>query len=119
MGLLIDSRQVQPESEAFKGVGVMPLMNGNTGTEAVTMTLLSLKPGAILPAHTHDCEEAFFVLEGDGVAMVNGVEHPIRAGTALLASVGDSHGLANRSDARLQVLCMLPAAEAESKFLPE
>ena len=120
MGLIIDARKVQPIQPRFAGVVPQPLMNADlNGTVSVAMSILTLEPGASLPAHTHPAEESFFVLEGKGQVIVNGEAHPISAETALLASTGDVHGFTNDSDAPLRVLCIHPVGRPQSKFLEE
>ncbi len=117
MGLIVDSKQVQPAPGRFKGVIGQPLMNSSLGSVSVTMSVLTIEPGGVLPLHTHVAEESFFVLEGQGVATVGATEHTIVPEMALLASAGETHGFANRSDKPLRILCMHPVGQPQTKFL--
>lgn len=117
MGLIVDAKQVQPAPGRFKGVIGQPLMSANSGSVSVAMSVLTLEPDAVLPLHTHVAEESFFVLEGQGVATVGATEHAIRPQMALLASAGETHGFANRSDKPLRILCMHPVGQPQTKFL--
>ncbi len=117
MGLIVDSRQVQPGPVRFKGVIGQLLMNADSGSPTVQMSVLTLEPGAILPLHVHVDAESFFVLEGSGIATVDGVEHPINAEMALLAPGGEVHGFSNNGDQPLRVLCVHPVGRPQTKFL--
>jgi quercetin dioxygenase-like cupin family protein len=120
MGLIIDANKVQPTQPRFPGVIPQPLMNADlNGTVSVAMSILNIEPGGALPAHTHPAEESFFVLEGEGLVIVNGESHPIQAEMALLASTGDVHGFTNNSNRPLRVLCIHPVGRPQSQFLEE
>ena len=120
MGLIVDARKVQPGQPRFQGVIPRPLMNADlNGTVSVAMSVLTLEPGASLPAHTHPAEESFFVLEGKGQVIVNGEAQSIESEMALLASAGDVHGFTNDSAEPLRVLCIHPVGRPQSKFLEE
>ncbi len=117
MGLIIDSRKVEPTGGRWPGISSRPLMNSDAGSVSVAMSVLTLEPGAELPAHTHPSEESFFVLEGQGKVIVDGRATPIGAQMALLASTGDVHGFVNDSDRPLKILCVFPVGKPESTFL--
>lgn len=61
----------------------------------------SLPPGARMPPpHRHvDCEEAFYVLEGEITFVLDGVEHVRGPGDFVLVPGGGSHTFGNRSAA--------------------
>ncbi len=117
MGLIVDARQAKPAPGRFPGVVGQPLMNEDLGSVAVTMSVLTLEPGAVLPLHTHVAEESFFVIEGTGFATVGSVEHPIGPEMALLASAGELHGFANRSDKPLRIVCVHPVGKHQTKWV--
>lgn len=119
MGLIVDAKQVQPAPGRFKGVIGRPLMNADSGSVSVTMSVLTLEPGAVLPVHTHVAEESFFVIEGTGVATVGGSEHAIGPEIALLADAGEPHGFANNADKPLRIVCMHPVGRPQTRFLQE
>lgn len=117
MGLIVDAKQVQPGPVRFPGVIGRPLMNADSGSPTVQMTLLTIEPGGVLPLHTHGNAESFFVLDGEGVVTVNGAGNTIRPEMALLALEGEVHGFSNRTDKPLRILCVHPVGKPESRFL--
>jgi lysophospholipase L1-like esterase/mannose-6-phosphate isomerase-like protein (cupin superfamily) len=52
-----------------------------------------LHPGASIGAHRNDKDEIFYVISGEGVALVDGEEFPLRAGSALLSRTGGIHAI--------------------------
>ncbi len=116
--MIVRAKDAQPGSR-FPGVTGRPLINGDTPSAAVTMSELTLDPGALLPAHTHNAEEAFWVFEGSGMAIVGSEEHPIEAGTAILASTGVPHGFRNNTDKPLKITCFYPVIFPKSTFPEE
>lgn len=115
--MIIKAKDVQPISRR-PGISSRPLINGDTPSAAVTMLELALDPGAVLPRHGHNAEEAFYIFEGEGVALVGDAEYPVEAGTAILASTGVLHGFRNDSDRPLRITCFYPVIFPKS-FHPE
>ncbi len=74
------------EFERMEGSGesVWALARKSLGVEAFGMNVVEIGPGGQIPEHDEsqrDHEEVFFVWEGDGTAVVDGMESPAPAGT--------------------------------------
>lgn len=55
-----------------------------------------LKVNSRVPAHIHtSMEEIIFIVDGKGLALVNGGETPVSAGDMILVSPDSAHGLTN------------------------
>ena len=91
------------------GVSSHVLLNADVGAGAVTLGELIVEPGGYLRPHIHLVEEAFFIFEGSGLALVGDQEIPVSAGTAILAPTGTAHGFRNNSDAPLKMAFFYPA----------
>ena len=79
--------------------------NGVFETERFFCDTYCFEPGQEQKAHTHDHEDkVYYVLEGRGSFTVGGEERVMGAGEIALAPAGQSHGVANRSQARLVTL---------------
>ena len=58
--------------------------------------------------HAHaGMDKLYYVVEGEGVFLLEGAELPMRSGDALVAPDGVAHGIRNTSGARLLVLAVL------------
>jgi quercetin dioxygenase-like cupin family protein len=63
--------------------------NFSIGTQTVA-------PGCMIREHTHDRnEEVIFVIEGQGFARVDGVDHPIERGSAVYIGINTRHHFIN------------------------
>jgi putative monooxygenase len=107
MPVIVRANEVAPASR-FPGVNGRSLINGDTPSAAVTMSQLTLDPGAVLPPHTHNAEEAFYIIAGSGMAHVDGQEYAVEAGTALLAPPSIFHGFRNNTDKPFVIGCFFP-----------
>lgn len=104
----------QPETGGFKVVGPeegasywQPVpANGfvrNIISQAATNSKHNLSigtqtvaPGCMIREHTHDRnEEVIFVIEGEGFARVEGVDHPISRGSAVFIGLNTRHHFIN------------------------
>lgn len=70
--------------------------------------LNAFEPGQSHALHAHaGMDKLYFVVEGEGLFLLDGAERPMRAGDLLIAPDGVSHGVVNNSRARLLVLAVL------------
>ncbi len=105
--MIVRASDVEPVSRPG-GISSKSLISGDTPSAAVTMLQLTLQPGATLERHKHNAEEAFYVLEGKGVAFMDENEYPVEPGAAILASTGRAHGFRNEGDKPLVIACFFP-----------
>ena len=71
-------------------------------TPRAQVDLYCLEPGQSQKVHAHDGQDkVYVVLEGRGRFTLDGGEHALQAGEALVAAAGSQHGVANDSRQRL------------------
>jgi uncharacterized cupin superfamily protein len=63
-----------------------------------------LEPGASIGEHAHNDEEIYFVVEGNGSLILDGVAQPTSAGDVSLVQRGHSHGIVNTGAAPMRLL---------------
>ncbi len=74
-------------------------------TPRAQVDLYCLEPGQSQKVHAHDSQDkVYVVLEGRGRFTLDGGEHALQAGEALVAAAGSQHGVANDSRERLLLL---------------
>lgn len=62
------------------------------------LVLMSLKPGEEIGEETHDTVDQFFRFEeGEGKVIIDGVEHHVKDGTAVIVPAGAKHNVINTS----------------------
>src|SRR6476619_1443511 len=59
------------------------------------LVVMSLKPGQDIGAEVHKLDQFFRVEEGEGKAMLDGVEHQIKPGFAVVVPSGARHNIIN------------------------
>ncbi|MEX2725480.1 MAG: cupin domain-containing protein, partial [Candidatus Freyarchaeota archaeon] len=62
------------------------------------LVLMSLKPGEEIGEETHDDVDQFFRFEeGEGKVVIDGVEHCVKDGSAVIVPAGARHNVINTS----------------------
>src|SRR5512141_1609165 len=67
------------------------------------LVVMALKPNEEIGAEVHTLDQFFRVEEGSGVAVLDGVRTPIRAGFAVLVPAGTKHNIINTGAAALKL----------------
>jgi mannose-6-phosphate isomerase-like protein (cupin superfamily) len=83
------------------------LLSGDrTPTKGLTVGVAEIAPGQQRPfhAHRHAPEEVCYILSGEGIVEIEGVDHPIRAGTTVFVPGNTLHGARNTGPEVLRVL---------------
>lgn len=73
--------------------------------------LNAFEPGQEHALHAHPgMDKVYQVVEGEGLFLVDGDEHPMRSGMLLVAPEGVPHGIRNTGATRMLVLVILAPA---------
>jgi quercetin dioxygenase-like cupin family protein len=74
----------------------------------------AFEPGQSHALHAHaGMDKMYFVLEGEGLFLLDQQELPMRAGDLLMAPDGVPHGVSNRGPGRLLVLAVLAPSPSQ------
>ena len=98
---------------------VRNLLNGEKtgGTADFSMGVQTVAPGAFIREHTHDAhEEIIFVVDGRGIARIEGVEHPIEKGSCAYIGRGLKHHFLNPHDEPLSFTFLLMPGGLDAFF---
>ena len=93
---------------------------GRLTSEDCACCIVCLQPGCeAKPPHSHpDCEEAIYVLEGEGIMLtVDGVSTPVRQGSFLLMRKNQVHMLCNKNNAPFRAICFYSAPTDVSHYI--
>lgn len=93
-----------PTINRAKGVITQPLVLADRGSTTLTMGLSTFEPGAVIPLHSHNVEEAITILEGEAVAIIDGQEHVVRPFDTTFVPPGTPHHFRNDSPQRMKFL---------------
>jgi len=80
----MDAVTIKHDDELERAYGKWVLVRRSLGVSSFGLNLVELPPGDSIPEHDETGrghEEVFFVLGGEPTIVVNGVDHPLRAGS--------------------------------------
>ncbi len=66
-----------PVKDRGGGIVTTPLATEARGARAMLTGITAIAPGSAVPLHTHNCEESVVVLSGQGLAHIDGADHPV------------------------------------------
>lgn len=76
------------------------------------LVLMTLKPGEEIGAETHDGHDQFFRIEsGRGVVQLDGTEHKLADGSAVVVPAGVRHNVINSGDVPLRLYTLYSPPE--------
>jgi putative monooxygenase len=87
----------QPVADRGGGNRTIPLVMPGTGARQLINGITAIAPGSAIGEHFHDCEESVIVLEGQGVAVIDGAEHAVGPGDTSWIPPGLPHYFRNAS----------------------
>lgn len=88
-GYVVDIEKATLENENFRKV-----LNTANYSQLVVM---NLRPNEDIGEETHGLDQFLRVEQGAGKAVLDGVSHPIKAGSAIMVPAGTKHNIINTS----------------------
>ncbi len=81
------------------------------------LVLMSLKPGEEIGEETHTLDQFLRVEAGEGKAYLNGTEHAVADGTAIVVPAGVLHNVVNTGSADLKLYTIYSPAHHQDGIL--
>ncbi|MFX1273505.1 MAG: cupin domain-containing protein [Promethearchaeota archaeon] len=81
--------------------------------------VIFLKPGEFMAdkAHGHlELDETFYFIEGDGIIIINDIEHDAPEGSAFLLEPKEMHNIKNPSDKPIKIVFIKSAYKPDDKI---
>jgi quercetin dioxygenase-like cupin family protein len=100
------------EVEGATGVGIRVLISKSDGAPTFAMRMFEVEPGGHTPLHRHPHEHEVFVLQGTGVLVHAGREHPLAPEVVVFVPGGEEHRFKNTGHGSLRFLCLVPLSGA-------
>jgi mannose-6-phosphate isomerase-like protein (cupin superfamily) len=86
--------------------------------DSLTVCVEIFDPGGKTPYHRHNfAVEMFYILKGEGMAVCDGKDIPLRAGDSLLVRPTGIHEIINVGTGRLYALCFMIPNEDFSELI--
>src|SRR5512138_575611 len=86
-----------PMADRGGGARTIPLVTPASGSTQLLNGITIFEPGAAIGQHFHNCEESVMVLEGEAIAVLDGVEHRLGAGDTTWIQANGPHFFRNAS----------------------
>ncbi len=102
--------------DAADGLSKGVLVDEDDGAPNFALRRFTLDPGAEVPEHTNEVEHEQYVLSGEYVVGIEGEEHVVSEGDALLIPAGAVHWYRNESDEPGAFLCAVPNGDDEIRL---
>jgi len=92
--------------EAKTGVRDWKIIYPENGFEnrALVMGLVEVDPGHHTPLHRHNCEEVYYILDGEGYVEVEGDRYPVKGGDAVYIKENKRHRVFNTGKDKLRYI---------------
>ena len=86
-----------PWKDRGNGIRTTQLVTSETGSARLLNGITTLAPGAAVPPHIHNCQEAVVVLTGSARVQIDKDEHDLSCGEATWIPAGVPHFFRNTS----------------------
>ena len=94
------------------------VFDSSMADDSLTVCVEIFDPGGRTPTHRHNfAVEMFFILKGEGEAVCDGKNIPLRAGDSILIRPTGIHELRNAGVGRLYALCFMVPNEDFSELI--
>ena len=107
------------QAEGLDGVTIRWVIGKDDGAPHFAMRVLEVQAGRATLHHSHWWEHEVYVLDGQGVVVLDEGETAIAAGSVVLVDGGEMHQFRNTGEGVLRFICLIPhmslAGWAESK----
>jgi mannose-6-phosphate isomerase-like protein (cupin superfamily) len=81
------------------------------------LVLMSLKPGEEIGEEVHGLDQFLRIEEGTGKAILDGVEHEIKDGSAIIVPAGTRHNVINTGDKPMKLYTVYSPPNHRDKVL--
>ncbi len=95
-------------SDLVKNASMKVLVGPEEGWESHVMRIVELEPSGYSPEHSHPWPHINYMLEGEGVLMMDGVDYPVKAGGFAFVPAGMHHQFKNAGNTTFKFICIVP-----------
>lgn len=106
-----------PVDRSDPGVVALRLVGREQGAMTMTAGVATFEPGAVIPLHTHNCEETVIILEGQATARVDGRAFQLQKYDTTIVPPGIVHGFFNESQQSMVIAYFYPTVNVRRDFV--
>jgi quercetin dioxygenase-like cupin family protein len=94
--------------EGIKGAGMKKLVGPDEGWEGYVMREVNLLAFGNSPKHQHDWPHINYVLQGNGIIHIDGVDHEVEPGFVAYIPANTMHQFSSNTDEEMRFICIVP-----------
>ena len=106
-----------PVVDRGNGIQTIPLVTKELGSKHLTTGITRFPVGAMVPMHSHSCDEQVTILEGEAEADLDGLRHLLHAYDTTLVPANKPHRFVNVGTTPLAILWIYTSAEVTRTFV--
>ena len=114
---------LRPESlttyERGGGARTTPLINKEVGTQSFITGYTSFEGGAVIPFHSHNCQESVVLMEGRAIMDIDGLEYELKPHDVTFIPPNVSHRFRNLSKTNPMKILWIYENTAATRTLTE
>lgn len=105
--------------ERGNGARTTPLINKEVGTESFITGYTSFEGGAVIPFHSHNCQESVVLMEGEAIMDIDGLEYQLKPHDVTFIPPNVSHRFRNMSKTNPMKILWIYENTAATRTLTE
>ena len=105
-----------PRIARGSGVETVPLVSSKIGSAALSTGLTQFPEGGAIPFHSHNVEEQVTILEGHGLAVIDGRETEVNQWDTTFVPAGINHRFINRGPGRMTIMWVYAGTKVTRTF---
>jgi len=103
------AKKIKPDMEGVKGVYKQIPISREDGAPTFSFRVFTIEPGGHTPLHNHPFEHLNYIIEGNGIVIVENQEHELKKGDFALILPGERHQYRNTSTNEFMIMiCAVP-----------
>ncbi len=96
------------KSDTVKNAAMKVLVGPDEGWKDHVMRIVELDEGGYSPAHSHPWPHINYMIEGEGILMMDGVDNAVSAGSYAYVPANTYHQFKNASKGKFRFICIVP-----------
>lgn len=96
------------DSPKVKHAAMKVLVGSEQGWDNHVMRIVELDEEGFSPAHSHPWPHINYMVEGEGVLMIAGEEHPVKEGSYAFVPADTHHQFRNAGRGMFRFICIVP-----------
>lgn len=108
-----------PNYERGGGARTTPLINKAVGTQSFITGYTSFEGGAVIPFHSHNCQESVVLMQGEAMMDIDGLEYQLKPHDVTFIPPNVSHRFRNLSKTNPMKILWIYENTAATRTLTE